>query len=132
MVSNRENGPTAVDLIFYNENEQPISSGTEFWCWQYPTDVLSYDSELDSDFGLAGLVTASATQGGNPATLLGFVETEEDIFSPGESKVHKYTYRLINNGALVTTTFVPKGGAGTPFTPFAPKASATPQLPSLP
>jgi len=85
--SNRPNSPTTVDLNFYNEGESLISApATNFTCWGqvYLTNSEEFSNSfnvgLDQTFGVKGLVESKgATQGGTPVTLIGVVETEEEI-----------------------------------------------------
>jgi len=144
VVSNQVNPRTDVALDFYNEHEGLISGAAYFFCYDYNWSVEGINEELDSDFGVAGLVRATALQGSNPATVMVIVETEEDVTSPSTgSKYRKYVYRLLNGGPLVPTVFAPSGVAGptapsvtttTSVKPLvaAPNLPATPGLPPLP
>jgi len=82
--SNLPNFPTFVGLNFYNENENLVSSATNFTCWgKVELSELPGGNNLTSDFGNKGLVTSTgALQNGSPATLLGVVEREEEFTLP--------------------------------------------------
>jgi hypothetical protein len=81
--SNRVNSPTFADLNFYNENEQLISTSTNFTCWE-KVDISSLaGGSLNTTFGTKGLVVSdAATQNGTPVTMVGLIETEEEFANP--------------------------------------------------
>jgi hypothetical protein len=113
---NAPNLVTFVPLVFYNENERPISTFHEFICWS-EVRLQRLDPNLDQNFGgqfaLKGLVEASegATQQNTefphqkfPATLFGLVETRE--LAPAQGPVlSAYGYSLFHDAAGVTTSF---------------------------
>jgi hypothetical protein len=82
--SNLPNTPTFVGLNFYNENENLVSTATNFTCWgKVSLDSLPGGQNLNTDFGTKGLVKSTgAVQGSTPVTLLGVVEREEEFTLP--------------------------------------------------
>ena len=108
VLSNRPNEPTYVDLQFYNEKEDLLSGSASFICWRDVENIEDIQEELDSDFGLAGLVTGTASKlDGSSRTLIALVETDETAAL--EVSVRKYAYTLFNNSVPVSTTFYPSG-----------------------
>jgi hypothetical protein len=80
--SNAPNPLTTVSLNFYNENEDPISTGRNFHCWT-EDKLTDIDGNLNTSFGTKGLFeSTSATQDGRPVTLVGIVESEETLTLP--------------------------------------------------
>ena len=116
--SNAPNPLTTATLNFYNENEELISTGRNFYCWTQDR-LQEIDPNLNTNFGgrggIKGLVeSTSASQDGTPVTLLGIVETEETVVIPVEIPVP---------GQTVTTTV--------PF-PVQPVGAACANLPNPP
>lgn len=81
--SNNENDRTFVTLNFHDEFETLHSTGTNFVCWD-ERSLSDIDPTLFG-FGVKGLVeSTSATQTAGPVTLLGIVETLEEVVLPVE------------------------------------------------
>jgi hypothetical protein len=55
--SNRPNGVTFVDLDFFDEDENPISESTQFFCWQQ-IKLSDINASLNTSFGTKGLVAS--------------------------------------------------------------------------
>jgi hypothetical protein len=103
VASNRPNNPTFLDLNFYNEREQLISTSTNFTCWE-EVRLTDIHPGLTTDFGTKGLVVSdAATQNGVPVTTIGFVETFERFSLPiSASATETFTALVGEAGTTVT------------------------------
>lgn len=82
MHSNLPNETTFVGLNFYNEGEVLHSTATNFTCWA-ERSIREIDRSLDAGFGEKGLVESTyAVQGTTPVTLVGILETSEEVTLP--------------------------------------------------
>jgi hypothetical protein len=137
VISNQPNEGTQVDLNFFNEFEEIISTNAQFICWQevQPSQLAGGPTAA---FGQKGLVeSTAAVQSTGPVTLVGIVETTEGFTQSvtqnvpvtvcdtnpdtGETMclsgfsdvtvsvpgLREYAYSLFNDGTAVGTTFVP-------------------------
>ena len=80
--SNVQNPVTSAGLSFYNEGERLLSSAVRFTCWgEFHLSDLRGGASLNVfDFGTKGLLVSDpAVQNGNPVTMLGVVEREEEF-----------------------------------------------------
>jgi hypothetical protein len=112
-LSDKLNNPTNVALDFFNEVESPISTSTDFVCWER-VPIRSLSPSLNQSFGTKGLV---ASLGGaqkqaffpgdksGPVTLLGLIVTEEK--NAAGLVLQEYAYPFFNDSAPVATSFVP-------------------------
>jgi hypothetical protein len=109
--ANTPNLVTFVPLVFYNENERPISTFVEFICFTQ-VRLRELNANLTTNFGgifaQKGLVesTRTATQQNTnfpfdafDATLVGIIVTRED------NNARSYAYALFHDGVGVTTRF---------------------------
>jgi hypothetical protein len=112
--SNRPNTTTFVDFVFYNSQEQGLSTSTQFTCWEEVQLSTQIDANLTS-FGLGsrkGVVISGPAQtfpaSGAPVarTLLGLVDTLE---GPVLGNERMFIYGLTNDSVPVPTVFVPEG-----------------------
>jgi hypothetical protein len=111
--SNFPNNPTFVGINFYNANQVPTSTSTNFICWE-KVEITSLNGSLNqtSQTTAEGMfVTNQAVKfaingvsdSTGPATLLGLVLTTEGA-SAG-SKSREYLTAPYNNGVGVPTQF---------------------------
>jgi hypothetical protein len=124
VLSNRPNNPVFVPLTFYGGfnsalgNENPLSSFTEFVCWeQVQVDVAIDPSLTTTLMGRKGVVEfsqakkeafAGIVDHTGPVTLLGLIETYE---GPAPNMANReYITPLFNDGDVVPTCFVPAEG----------------------
>ncbi|SRR5216684_36335 len=104
------NFPTALSLNFYSSDEALASVNTSFTCVNEIEleDIPGMPTEDSPNWTPYGLVQSmSATQNGQPATVVGFVEVSRN-FVPVNSAVSillKWAYWLYNNSDPVPTTF---------------------------
>jgi Ice-binding-like len=107
--SNRVNTPTFVDLVFYNSQEQGVSTSTNFICWE-EVQLTQIDTSLSGPFigSRKGVVISGPAQDSTGArrTLLGLVDTLE---GPVLGNERMFIYGLSNDSVGVPTTFVPEG-----------------------
>jgi len=105
--TNRPNDPTFVDLRFYNQDEQVISTSTAFTCWA-EVRLTDIDGNLDevSQGSRKGLVESDTAE--NPAggfvSLIGLIETKEH---KGTSIRREYSLAPYTDGVPIATTFTP-------------------------
>src|SRR2546422_3981504 len=103
VASNRPNNPTFLDLNFYNEREQLISTSTNFTCWE-EVRLTDIHPGLTTDFGTKGLVVSdAATQNGVPVTTIGFVETFERFSLPIRADATETFTALIGDAGTTVT-----------------------------
>jgi hypothetical protein len=120
--SNRSNNPTFVDLNFFNENEELVSTSTEFICWtQVPL------SDIDGNLTQAGMGSRKGLVasdffavkipfGGSldpvvgAVPVLGIVETAEF-----DGIIREWSYSLFNSGGIL-----PLPALFTPSSPTPP------------
>ena len=123
VLSNRPNFPTYVDLVFFGGNpsaignESPLSTSTEFICWEeVPLAAISTDlttavmgrkgvflSDQAVKVALPGITDTTG-----PVTLLGLSEVlEGGVFPPTAPWPRASFTGLSNSSVPVPTTFVP-------------------------
>jgi hypothetical protein len=99
---NRPNAPVFVDLDFFNEVEEPISTSHEFVCWS-EVRLRRINRNLAEPFGRKGLLESGRARKerafGIPdrpgvVSLLGIVETKERAGLGGGATVREYAYTL--------------------------------------
>ena len=111
--SGRPNNPTFVPLTFYNANQVPTSTGTNFVCWK-SIDIAKLNASLNQTSQttaegsfVTGQAVKVAIQGipdtSGPATLLGLVITTEG--GTPTSIEREYITAPFNNSILVPTVF---------------------------
>ena len=124
VLSNRSNNPVFVPLTFYGGfnsalgNENPLSTFTEFVCWEQVRVDVAIDPSLTTTLmGRKGVVEfsqakkeawAGIVDHTGPVTLLGLIETYEGA-GPGTAN-REYITPLFNDGDVVPTCFVPAEG----------------------
>ena len=111
--SNRPNNPTFVPLTFYNANQAPTSTSTNFVCWQsidiarlnaglnQTSQTTAEGSFVSGPAAKVGISGINDTTG--PATLLGLVITTEG--GTPTSIEREYITAPFNNSILVPTFF---------------------------
>jgi hypothetical protein len=105
--ANRPNDPTFVDLRFYNQDGQVISTSTAFTCWA-EVRLTDIDGNLDeiSQGSRKGLVESDTAE--NPAggfvSLIGLIETKEH---KGTSIRREYILAPHRDRVPIATTFTP-------------------------
>ena len=113
--SNFPNNPTFVPLTFYNANQLPTSTTTNFVCWQ-SIDIAKLNASLNQTSQttaegsfVSGQAEKIQIQGisdsSGPATLLGLVLTTEGNKPNGVAR--EYITVPFNNSIVVPTEFVP-------------------------
>jgi hypothetical protein len=110
--SNLPNDTTFVGLNFYDQFETLRSTATNFVCWseQRLTDI---DSALNAGFGFKGLVESTgAVQSGTPVTLVGIVETSEQVTLPVTAPPQTIPLTIVVP-ACVTGLMLPAGCTAT-------------------
>src|ERR1700730_6616125 len=128
VLSNRPNNPVFVPLTFYGGfnsaigNENPLSSFTEFVCWeQVRVDVAIHPGLTTTLMGRKGVVEfsqakkeawAGIVDHTGPVTLLGLIETIAipTAGGPRATALREYITPLFNDGDVVPTCFVPAEG----------------------
>lgn len=125
--SNMPNEQTFVGLNFYNEGEVLHSTGTNFTCWSEQR-LREIDPFLDRAFGDKGLVesTFAVQASGTPVTLVGIVETSEEVSLPFSTPAQTVTTTVVFPGVCLgaaqtigACTFTPLAGCS-PFPGFGP------------
>ena len=139
VIANQPNETTQVDLNFYNEWEELVSTNAQFICWrEVKPSRLPWGPT--AAFGQKGLVESTAAlQSTGPVTLVGIVETTETFTqwvtqnvpvtvcdtdqNTGQTTclsgfsdvtvsvpgIREYAYSLSNDGTPIATTFAPAG-----------------------
>jgi hypothetical protein len=113
--SNRPNTSTFVDFVFYNSQEQGLSTSTQFTCWE----EVQLSTQIDANLTALGLGSRKGVVISGPAqdvtgarrTLLGLVDTLE---GPVLGNERMFIYGLANDSVGVPTVFVPEGITPTP------------------
>lgn len=125
--SNRSNNPTFVDLNFFNENEELVSTSTEFICWtQVPLSDIDGNLTQSGMGSRKGLVSSDFVAekipfGGStdpitgPVPVLGIVETAEF-----DGTIREYSYSLFYGRTPVAFPLIPNIPGFTPSSPTPP------------
>jgi hypothetical protein len=126
VLSNRPNNPVFVDLVFYGgnpsliRNESPVSTSTEFICWEeipitaitaggvnLNTALMGREGVFVSDQAKKVKIQGIQDKAG-PVTLLGLSETlEGGVFPPVAPWPRAAFSNLFNSSVGIATTFVP-------------------------
>lgn len=116
VLSGQPNPLTQVPLRFYNESEFFLSDQANFTCWgEFPLDSFSGGTLANDPFAqLDGLVrsTGVATQLGSAATVVGVVETRENLTDNVAGKVTEILSNTLLNSTTVTPSCAVTGTGG--------------------
>jgi hypothetical protein len=106
ILSNRVNPTTFVDFLFWNANEVPTSTSTDFICWaeqQLSVDIDSNLTEAGQGTAKGSFIGVASDQFFIGRTLLMIVETLEHNAAGAIDR--EYSYSTYNDGVKFPTIF---------------------------